>query len=377
MELCKLIRYSPKHTLLLQECKQELSVGGTGPRPLCPTHWTVRTGAINAVLKNYPALLQALQTTADTCYNDYGRRANCLLTQLQKFDTYFGLKLSHLIFSGTEQTSINLQSKNTSVQEALSCAEVTRSYLDRLRSDGSFKEFYALVVTEAQQYTEDPTVPRYRRPPRRLEQGAAPHQFSSAEDYYRSFYFQALDLVSEQILTCFSQESMSIPKELEKILIKAANQQDNAPVIIPDSIYTMYSKDVNFERAVVQLQMLPDVVKTYKESQGLRKLEVTSVRTIAEVLNGVPMTKQMFFEVDKLLRLYFTIPVTTSTAERSFSCLQHIKTYLRSSMTEERLNNIILLHVHKEETDHLDLQQNASNFISANDRRLSLFGSFT
>ena len=227
------------------------------------------------------------------------------------------------------------------------------------------------------QYTEDPTVPRYRRPPRRLEQGAAPHQFSSAEDYYRSFYFQALDLVSEQILTRFSQESMSIPKELEKILIKAANQQDNAPVIIPDSIYTMYSKDVNFERAVVQLQMLPDVVKTYKESQGLRKLEVTSVRTIAEILIGVPMTKQMFSEVDKLLRLYFTIPVTICTAERSFSCLRRIKTYLRSSMTEERLNNVILLHVHKEETDHLDLQQIASNFISANGRRLSFFGSFT
>ena len=57
----------------------------------------MRTGAINAVLKYYPALLQALQTTADTCYNDYGRRANGLLTQLQKFNTYFGLKLSHII----------------------------------------------------------------------------------------------------------------------------------------------------------------------------------------------------------------------------------------------------------------------------------------
>ena len=106
--------------------------------------------------------------------------------------------------------------------------------------------------------------------------------------------------------------------------MKVANQQDNAPVTIPDSIYTMYSKDVNFERAVVQLLILPDVVKTYKESQGLRKLEVASVKTIAEVLNGVPITKQMFSEVDNL---YFTIPVTTCTAERSFSCLRRIKTY--------------------------------------------------
>ena len=376
MELCKLIRYSPKRTNLLQECKQELSIGGTGLRPLCPTRWTVRTGAINAVIKNYPAILQALQITVDTSYDDYGRRANGLLAQLQRFDTYFGLKLSYLVFSGTEQTSINLQSKNTSVQDALSCAEVARSYTNRLRCDCSFEEFYAVVVKEAQQCTEEPTLPRYRRPPKRLDQGAAPHQFNSVEDYYRSLYFQVLDLVSEQILSRFSQESMSIPKELENIFIRAANHRDNIPVEIPDNILTMYSKDVNFERAVIQLQMLPDAVKTYRESQGLREFEVTSVRTIADILNKLPMMKQMFSEVDSLLHLYFTIPVTTCTAERSFSCLRRIKTYLRSSMTEERLNNVILLHVHKEEVDNLDLQEIASDFISVNDRRLKFFGTF-
>ena len=239
MELSQLIRYSPKRTLVFQQCKQELSIGGTGLRPLCPTRWTVRTGAINAVLKNYPALLQALQTIAETCYDDYGRRANGLHTQLEKFDTYFGLKLSHLIFSGTEQTSISLQSKNTSVQEALSCAEVTRGYLSRLRSDDTFKEFYALVVREAEEYTKEPVLPRCKRPPKRLDGGAAPHQFGSPEDYYRYLYYQALDLVSEQILTRFSQESMSVPKELEKLLILAANKQDMCPMIVPRNLLTM------------------------------------------------------------------------------------------------------------------------------------------
>ena len=135
MELSQLIMYSPKRTLVFEQCKQELSIGGTGLRPLCPTRWTVRNGAISAVLKNYAALLQALQIIAETSYDDYGQRANGLLAQLEKFDTYFGLKLSHLIFSGTEQ----------SVQEAVGCAEVTRSYINRLRSTNQFKEFYALV----------------------------------------------------------------------------------------------------------------------------------------------------------------------------------------------------------------------------------------
>ena len=111
MELTQLIRYSPKRTLVFQQCKQELSIKGVGLRPLCPTHWTVQTAAIDAVLKNYPALLKALQNISETCYDDYGRKANGLNAQLEKFDTYFGLKLSHLIFSGTEQTSISLQAR--------------------------------------------------------------------------------------------------------------------------------------------------------------------------------------------------------------------------------------------------------------------------
>ena len=320
--------------------------------------------------------MKALQSIGETSYDDYGRQANGLLTQLEKFYCYFGLKLSYLIFSGTEQTSINLQKKNTSIQEAVSCGDVARSYISQLRSDDSFKQFFPTVVDEAQQYTGEPSVPRYRQPPKTIDGGTAPHRFASAEDYYRSLYFQAVDLVSEQINTRFSQNSLSVPKDMETLLIEAANRDGVVDVAIPNSIQTMYCNDVNFEKAKIQLQMLSDVVKVYKTSQGLRVQQVTSVRTIAEIMNGVPMAKETFSEVDYLLRIYFTIPVTTCTAECSFSCLRRIKTYLRYSMTEERLNNVILLHVHKEETDHLNLKEIASEFVTANDRRLSYFGNF-
>ena len=169
------------------------------------------------------------------------------------------------------------------MQEALSCAEVTQSYLSRLRSDESFIEFYASVVKEAEQYTDDPVLPWYKRPPRRIGEGVVPHQFKSPEDYYRSLYFEALNLVSKQISTRFGQESMSVPKELEKLLITAANEQSIRQVNVPSNLLSVYSKDVNFERAKLQLQMLPDLVKAYEQSQGLTKLEVTSMRTIAEI----------------------------------------------------------------------------------------------
>ena len=35
-------------------------------------------------------------------HDDYGRKAGGLLAMMDKFKTFFGLKLSHLIFSGTE-----------------------------------------------------------------------------------------------------------------------------------------------------------------------------------------------------------------------------------------------------------------------------------
>ena len=59
-------------------------------------------------------------------------------------------------------------------------------------------------------------------------------------------------------------------------------------------------------------------------------------------------------EVHKLLKVYLTIPVTTASSEFNFSALKCIKTYLRNSMTQSRLNHCMLLHVHKDRTDCID-----------------------
>ena len=84
----------------------------------------------------------------------------------------------------------------------------------------------------------------------------------------------------------------------------------------------------------------------------------------------------MFNQVNKLLHIVLTIPVTTSTAERSFSTLRRLKTYLRSTMSQTRLNHLMLLHIHKDRTDELNICDIAKEFIEVNDRRVKLFGRF-
>ena len=84
----------------------------------------------------------------------------------------------------------------------------------------------------------------------------------------------------------------------------------------------------------------------------------------------------MFSEINKLLHLYLTVPMTSAIAERTFSALRRLNTYLRATMSQQRLNNLMVLHVHKDETDNLNLFDVAKNFIDVNNRRHLYFGSF-
>ena len=61
IEICKLVMDSPKRSLVFQLCKEELLLPGNELRPLYLTRWTVRNVAIDAVLRNYPALLEAFK----------------------------------------------------------------------------------------------------------------------------------------------------------------------------------------------------------------------------------------------------------------------------------------------------------------------------
>ena len=52
--------------------------------------------------------------------------------------------------------------------------------------------------------------------------------------------------------------------------------------------------------------------------------------------------------LELLLKILATLPVTTCSSERSFSALKHLKSYLRSTMVESRLNGLAALYIHKD-----------------------------
>ena len=63
-------------------------------------------------------------------------------------------------------------------------------------------------------------------------------------------------------------------------------------------------------------------------------------------------------------RILLIIPVTIASAERSFSKLRLIKSYLRSTMSQEKLSGLAILSIENEILAELECKNLISNFAS-------------
>ena len=77
-----------------------------------------------------------------------------------------------------------------------------------------------------------------------------------------------------------------------------------------------------------------------------------------------------------IVHLILINPATSCTPERSFLVGQRIKTWLRSTMTTKRFNNLSILSVHKELTGSINLVDIDNEFPSKYDGHRMKFGKF-
>ena len=72
-------------------------------------------------------------------------------------------------------------------------------------------------------------------------------------------------------------------------------------------------------------------------------------------------------------RILLTIPVTVAYVERSFSKLKLLKSYLRCTMTQERLNGLATIALENDILEMIKYEDIIKDFISKNTRRMMLF----
>ena len=79
-------------------------------------------------------------------------------------------------------------------------------------------------------------------------------------------------------------------------------------------------------------------------------------------------------EICRFLKLLLTLPSSVASAERSFSMLRRLKTWLRSSMGQARMTGLAVCHANKVQLENIDTKQLCKDFVSKTVERRKIFG---
>ena len=373
-EIVILIKYSPKRETMLREIKDNLEgdeEATSGLTTLSTTRWTVRATCFQRILENYTALLaewnECLKGKLQTEMR--GRIIGCQ-SQMASFDFFFGLNLGILLYRHTDNLSKTLQAKKMSAVSAYNVALLTRKVIANLRTDESFILFYKKVIKHAQDLEQisDPKLKRKRRVPASLEIGKSnPHFHETPEDNYRHIYFEAIDIVVASIEDRFEQPGFHANANIEALLLKTLT--GNTVEDDMNKLSSDFSSD--FDSFLLQSQL-----PLFKILLGDDTFN--SFDDILDKVKVLPKEQfSMISEVMKIIKLLLVNPATTASGERSFSAARRLKTWLRSTMNQERFNSVAILHTHKHLTEYIDLISICNQFIALNDNRKRNFGHFS
>lgn len=379
MEISKLIRFSPKRNAIFDKIKSE-SVEGetsddlsrTGIRAFCPTRWTVRADAVESILTNYSTLYDLWDISLDTKLDpDIKGRIIGVQTQMTKFHLLFGLCLCKTILKITDNLSRTLQQQSMSAGDGQRVTKLTVLTLSSMRTEESFDLFFKRLeqLQSENEFIEEPTLPRKRKAPKRFEVGTGDGSFSgTVAEFYRPQYFEAIDMAITCIRDRFDQPGYVMYQNLEQLVEKSANKESHQDVI--EKVKAFYKDDLSYSDLSAQLDILATHFQTNRDNR------VTVNDCIEYVRNLKSPERVLFSEVWKVIKLMLVVPATNAVSERSFSAMRRLKSYLRSTMRQDRLNHVMLLNMNPERLDKMDLTVIANEFVRESEHRLGIFGRF-
>lgn len=128
---------------------------------------------------------------------------------------------------------------------------------------------------------------------------------------------------------------------------KFAEFAENFPVQKFNALQSKYPNLIDYKILICELKYI------YSDSDFMK---CKSANVLLELFHELGLLTA-FPESTKLLKLLLTLPVTSVSNERSFSVLDRIKSFLRSTMTQERLPSLARISIEKEIITELEKKQ--------------------
>ena len=207
-----------------------------------------------------------------------------------------------------------LQSRTATTASLLVSVETSIGSLKSLRTEEKFHDIFSEAERLIELYNMDNiTLGRQRKIPRRLDEGSENFQFETAEDKYRIEFYNVIDTAIEQLKEYFNSTDINEYKLLADIILKG-------------------------EYSEAMIAQYPELSPRLKDKiaffRGQYKDKYSNLEEFRVFFSGlVPEVRQMFHEVETLLRLLLISPASSCEAERTFSALWRMKTWLRAIMT--------------------------------------------
>ncbi|KAE9522524.1 hypothetical protein AGLY_017071 [Aphis glycines] len=224
----------------------------------------------------------------------------------------------------------------------------------RENADENFKSIFKDIVEFAEKVNVEISMPRIcGRQTQQVNVNVA-----DSEIYFKiSVYTPFLDYIIQALHTRFD-DRLSDVMPLEGLIPSNFSFYDDISILKADIIY---DKDLtNTDSSCLRAELHMWRCQWYSKDDKAQS-----------IFDTLPHCTNLLPNIQVLLRLFGTLPITSATQERTFLTLKRLKSYLRSTMTQERLNGLAIENINKKEnlTELEVLQQ----FSKTSPKRLQLY----
>lgn len=332
---------TPKRQTVLTGKVDELNATSKRDRlkQLCPTRWIQRQDSIIIMKELLESVISALEDIATWKDRESSSGATLLKNSLSSSEFILSLLVIEVVFSFTLPLSKLLQMINIDLFQAVSLAENCLAELENLRNnaDTAFNNIYL----EGNQLILNIFGEQLKRPRLTLRQrNRANFGTETTEEYYKlSIFIPFLDNVTMQLKERFIAH--------KNILVSFG-----CLVPSPEKIENLEDQLLKFELLVDFYRYDLDDVSKSVASGEFKLWYRRFYNSLPEEFPNSPLNALsvcdsfIFPHIYTLLKILCTLPVSTATSERTFSTLKLLKTYLRNTISEDRLNGLTLLYIY-------------------------------
>lgn len=304
---------------------------------LSDTRWACRQSAISTICYTFDAVVASLMRITNDGDGSRVAEARGLLLQVKSFKFILLLVIFDRLLTCSKGLSDLLQSSKINLAKAGSLIAATIETIDIFRSDSEWEKVlaYSKSVAEQHDVSLDSFVQshRVREHPRRYNDGFIYTTTGSRgagiqSDYKVTLYYPILDCFLAELKQHFTDKNQEIMKAIHACQPISNNFLDMTELQPIADTYGL-NHDYLISETMIAKRVLKD-----KELEDISDV----------VVELIPL-KEAFPCLLQLLQISMTISVSTAKCERSFSTLKRIKSYLRSTMSEQRLNDMAILSI--------------------------------